>query len=179
VSLAELTAGRCRRGFESEIASLQSAFDQMLHQLADVESKQQIAETRATEAEKRSEALSSALNESRSRCSLEQQQNNALQLQVQRYEAEFHSATLLSSQLAAAEACISDLQQKFNDSDKRAFAAERRADLLVQELRVRSRHLVVACLIVALIILNCSYSVFYRPASCRILLNWKQRHLSK
>ena len=149
----------------------------MLHQLADVESKQQIAETRATEAEKRSEALSAALNESRSRCSLEQQQSNALQLQVQRYEAEFHSATLLSSQLAAAEACISDLQQKFNDSDKRAFAAERRADLLVQELRVRWRDLVVACLIVAPMLLNWSYSV-YRRASCLILLNSKQHRQS-
>jgi hypothetical protein len=116
----------------------------MLHQLGDVESKQQIAENRAAEAEKRSEALSAALNESRSRCSLEQQQSNALQLQVQRYESEFHSASLLSSQLAAAEACVSDLQQKFNDADKRAFAAERRADLLVQELRVRSCDFIVA-----------------------------------
>jgi hypothetical protein len=44
---------------------------------------------------------------------------------------------LLSSKLAAAEATISDLQKKFNDSNMRVIAAERRADALVQELRVR------------------------------------------
>jgi hypothetical protein len=71
-------------------------------------------------------------------CALEQQQNHALQLQVQRFEAEIQSSSLLSSKLAAAEASGSDLQQKFNDADKRAFVAERRADALVQELRVRA-----------------------------------------
>jgi hypothetical protein len=71
-------------------------------------------------------------------CALEQQQNHALQLQVQRFEAEVQSSSLLSSKLSAAEASVSDLQQKFNDADKRAFVAERRADALVQELRVRA-----------------------------------------
>ncbi len=119
------------------MASLQTSFEQMLHQLTDVESKHKIAESRALDAEQRSEALAAALNESRSRYALEQQQTGALQLQVQRYEAELQSSTLLSSKLAAAEAAISDLQQKFNDSNMRVITAERRADALVQELRVR------------------------------------------
>jgi hypothetical protein len=118
------------------VASLQASFERMLHQLSEAESKCQTAETRASEAENRSEALAAALNESRSRCVLEQQQNHSLQLQSQRFEAESQSSALLSSQLAAAEASLSDLQQKFHDADKRAFVAERRADALVQELRV-------------------------------------------
>ena len=116
---------------------MQSSFEHMLHQLSDVESKHKIAETRAVDAEQRSEALAAALNEARSRCALEQQQSGALQLQLQRFEAEFQSANVLASKLAAAEASICDLQQKVNDANKRASAAERRADSLVQELRVR------------------------------------------
>ena len=98
-----------------------------------------IADTRASEAEQRSEALAAALNECRSRCALEQQQAAAMQLQLLRYESEAQSSKLLASQLAGAEAAISDLHKKFNDADKRAFVAERRADSLVQELRVRGR----------------------------------------
>ncbi len=127
----------CRQRFEAEVASLQSSFEQMLHRLTDTESKHMIADTRASEAEQRAEALAAALNESRSRCALEQQQAAAMQLQLLRYESEAQSSKLLASQLAGAEACISDLHKKFNDADKRAFVAERRADALVQELRVR------------------------------------------
>jgi chromosome segregation ATPase len=116
---------------------LQTSIEHVLHQLSEVESKHKAAETRALDAEQRSEALAAALNESRSRCTLEQQQSGALQLQLQRLEAEFQSANVLASQFAAAEACISDLQQKVSDANKRATTAERRADSLVQELRVR------------------------------------------
>jgi hypothetical protein len=116
---------------------LQSSFEHALHQLSEIESKHKVAETRALDAEQRSEALAAALNESRSRCILEQQQSGALQLQLQRLEAEFESSNVFASQLSAAEASISDLKEKLIDANKRAFAAERRADSLVQELRVR------------------------------------------
>jgi chromosome segregation ATPase len=127
---------RHRRNLESEISSLQHSFEQVLHQLSDAETRHSTADQRAIDAEKRSEALAAALNESRSRCILEQQQCGALQLQLQRFESEHQTSKLLASQLAAAEATIADLQQKFNDADRRAFAAERRSDALVQELRV-------------------------------------------
>ncbi len=154
------------------MASLQTSFEHMLHQLSDAESKYQIAETRASEAEHRSEALAAALNESRSRCTLEQQQNHALQLQLQRFEAEIRSSSLLSSKLSAAEASVSELQQKFNDADKKAFVAERRADALVQELRVRGD---IACCCTAAPCANIVLIQSNRPASCRTLSNSKPR----
>ena len=158
---------------ESEVASLHASFERMLLQLSGAESKYQTAETRASEAENRSEALAAALNESRSRCVLEQQQNHSLQLQSQCFEAESQSSALLSSQLASAEATVSDLQQKFHDADKRAFVAERRADALVHELRVRVFAFACAFVSQRTHLFPRIINLLLRRVSCHIPWSWK------